>query len=119
MSIFHQYKYFPLSLVEICVILSCKLSSCEFKMVTKNSAGQGLIDNIHSMSIIFLGKASTELLSMLVDSVCLLLTSKAREVVEAALGSLKVMLTILPVTTVAQFLKQIVSIYLKGVGMNE
>ena len=52
---------------------------------------------------------SEEVLGTLVDSTCLLLKSKAREIVQAALGLLKALICIFPDTMLAQFMHKMVS----------
>ena len=54
---------------------------------------------------------SSDLLSVLVDGTCLLLKSKAREIVQAALGLLKVVLVVFPESVLAQFLHKLVSAF--------
>ena len=49
------------------------------------------------------------MLESIIDNVCLLLKSKSREVVQSALAFLKVTVSTYPVTTLAQYLKSIVS----------
>ena len=49
------------------------------------------------------------LLTLLVDATCLLLKSKAREIVTTAVGLMKMLLGIVPESDLAQFLQQIVS----------
>lgn len=58
----------------------------------------------------FLDDVSSEVLAVLIESTCLLLKSKAREVVQSALSLLKVVLSAFPDTTMAQFLQDIVRI---------
>lgn len=56
---------------------------------------------------------SSSLLETIVENLCILLTSKTREVVKAALGFMKVLLSAYPDTVLAPHLKQIVSLALK------
>ena len=49
------------------------------------------------------------LLDCIVENTCLLLESKAREIVNSALGLLKVLLAAFPDTSLAQYLEKIVS----------
>ena len=55
-------------------------------------------------------------MKILIENTCVILRSKAREVVSAALGLLKVILSVFPNTSLAQFLQDIVSspIYIAG-----
>lgn len=55
---------------------------------------------------------SSSLLETIVENLCILLTSKTREVVKAALGFMKVLLSAYPDTVLAPHLKQIVSLAL-------
>lgn len=54
----------------------------------------------------------SSLLETIVENLCILLTSKTREVVKAALGFMKVLLSAYPDTVLAPHLKQIVSLAL-------
>ena len=49
------------------------------------------------------------LLGCVVDNTCILLESKARQIVNSALGLLKVILAAFPNTSLAQYLQKIVS----------
>lgn len=57
----------------------------------------------------FKDQISSIMLESIIENVCLLLKSRAREVVQSALAFTKVLLSAYPVTTLAQFLKPIVS----------
>ncbi|XP_022336615.2 RRP12-like protein isoform X1 [Crassostrea virginica] len=57
----------------------------------------------------FKASISSSLLETIVENLCLLLTSKTREVVKAALGFMKVLLSAYPDTVLAPHLKQIMS----------
>ncbi|KAK3094601.1 hypothetical protein FSP39_003915 [Pinctada imbricata] len=57
----------------------------------------------------FKDEIDSGLLDVIVDTLCLLLTSKPREVVKAALGFMKVLLSAYPDTRLACYLKQLVS----------
>uniref|UniRef100_A0A8W8IIZ2 RRP12 HEAT domain-containing protein n=1 Tax=Magallana gigas TaxID=29159 RepID=A0A8W8IIZ2_MAGGI len=60
----------------------------------------------------FKASISSSLLETIVENLCILLTSKTREVVKAALGFMKVLLSAYPDTVLAPHLKQIVSLAL-------
>uniref|UniRef100_A0A8W8IGV3 RRP12-like protein n=1 Tax=Magallana gigas TaxID=29159 RepID=A0A8W8IGV3_MAGGI len=57
----------------------------------------------------FKASISSSLLETIVENLCILLTSKTREVVKAALGFMKVLLSAYPDTVLAPHLKQIMS----------
>ena len=64
---------------------------------------------MHSVVWPNLGSFAGDLMTSLLDSTCLLLSAKAREVVDAALSLLKVQLGTFSEAELAPFLKDIVS----------
>ncbi|XP_048249347.1 RRP12-like protein [Haliotis rufescens] len=92
-----------------------------FKMVLAGLAGspQMISGTLLALTRLLYGhkdKVSSDLLDMLVESVCLLLSSKTREVVKSGLGFIKVMLSAYTETRLAGQLKTLVS---SLVGMKE
>ena len=69
----------------------------------------GFWEHYSSSYMFFTASISSSLLETIVENLCLLLTSKTREVVKAALGFMKVLLSAYPDTVLAPHLKQIVS----------
>ncbi|XP_045190399.2 RRP12-like protein [Mercenaria mercenaria] len=85
-----------------------------FKMVMAGFAGSPQMISATLLALTrimyqFKGQMSSEMLESVIDNVCLLLRSKSREVVQSALAFLKVTVSVFPVTTLAQYLKSIMT----------
>ncbi|XP_060581938.1 RRP12-like protein [Ruditapes philippinarum] len=83
-----------------------------FKMVMAGFAGSPQMISATLLALTrimyqFKAEISSGMLESIIDSVCLLLRSKSREVVQSALAFFKVTVSVYPVTTLAQYLKSI------------